>query len=244
MLYKKGVVLIILLPLVLLFVASCSEDEESPVGPSPSPQAPEFTLREVAFPDAMKQSTHEKSQMAMTLTEDAMTFKGTDVVLEAPEGAEALKETSGEWEYEWQEGNLAKTLKITTSTGRITWQMYYDGTKDGNTYNDWRCMDAVQSSDRTSGHVHLFKPGGQHIGIEWVWYTLANSDYKFIMQTYTEPCSKLDIVSKPDKSGKLERFSKNSQGNLVYDLRITWNADGTGAWWIYEDGKQTDYGTW
>ncbi len=241
MLFKKIIFAFILLSFLF---TSCSEDEEAPVGPSPSTEPPEFALREVTFPDAMKQSTNEKAQMAISTTADAMSFKDSDVVLQVPEGAQAVKKTSGNWEYEWQEGNLTKSLKIITSTGRVTWQMYYDGNADGNNFSNWRCMDAVQSSDRTSGHVHLFIPGGQQIGTEWVWYTLANNDYKFIQQTYQESCTKLDIVSKPDKSGKLERFFKNSQGNLVYDLRISWNADGSGAWWTFEDGQQSDYGTW
>ena len=241
--YKKWLFITgVALMIVLLF--ACSKNEENPVTPTTPPKAPEFTLKPFAFPQKMLQSADEMAKRALTIADECLVFEGTGCIFAAPQGATAIKEETGQWEYQWVTGGLTQNLKITAGGGRLTWQLFWNGTEGGQSYANWRKMDVVQRSDQTNGHVYVYKPATTQIALEWVWYTLDSGDYKFVKQWYDEPTGKIELTFKEDKSGRLERFAPNSKGNLVYDLRINWNSDGSGAWWTYHDGVQTGYGTW
>lgn len=229
--------------LLMMFIA-CSSDKESPVTPTTPPKAPEFTLKQFVFPAKMMQSADEKAKLALQIAAEVTNFEGTGCIFEPPAGATAVKEESGNWEYEWMDNNVKNVLKITAGGGRYTWQLLLSGNVEGVSLENWRKMDVVQRTDQTNGHVYLYKLGTQQITIEWVWYTLENGDYKFVKQWYEPPTGKIEFTFKADKSGRLERFSPNSKGSLVYDLRITWNSEGNGAWWTFNDGTQTGYGSW
>jgi hypothetical protein len=229
--------------LMIVFLFSCSSDEENPVTPT-KPKPPEFTLKPFDFPAKMVQSADEMAKRAMTLAAECTAFDGTGCIFAAPQNAQANKEESGDWEYQWITGTLTQKLKMTAGSGRLTWQLYLNGSENGINYVNWRSMDAVQRSDQSNGHVYLYRTGTQQISIEWVWYVLETNDYKYVKQLYDDPTEKIEFTIMEDKSGKMERFVPSSKGGLVYDLRITWNADGTGAWWTYNEGVQTGYGTW
>ncbi len=242
MLSKKAGVVIIALSFVLI-IAGCSS-EESPITPTTTPKPPEFRLKEITFPQHMLNSTDPMAQQAIAIVTEAMDFETCGCIFVPPEGAETIKESSGEWEYRWKTGDLTQTLQITAVSGRDSWKIFYDGVKDGDSFNNWRFMDAVQSADLSSGHVTLFKPVSLIIEMEWVWYTLQAGEYKFVKQYFGDPPYKIDISVKPDKSGKIDKFKPNSSGNMVYDIKFAWNADGSGSYWTFEDGKQTAYGVW
>lgn len=241
--YKKWF-FILGVTLMIVLLSACSSDEENPVAPPTPPKAPEFTLKSFNFPTKMVQSADEMAKKAMTLAAECTSFEGTGCIFAAPQNAQAIKEESGDWEYQWVTSTLTQKLKMTAGSGRLTWQLYLNGADDGVSYVNWRRMDVVQRTDQSNGHVYLYKAGTQQISLEWVWYTLETKDYKFVKQWYEEPTGKIEFTIKEDKSGRMERFAPSSKGSLVYDLRITWNADGTGAWWIYSEGVQTGYGTW
>ncbi len=229
--------------LVTLF-AACSSEKESPVTPTQPPKPPQFKLKAFDFPDKLVQSTDAMAKQVTAMADQVTNFEGTGCIFDPPQNAQAVKEETGNWEYQWTAEGLTQTLKITAGGGRYTWQLFFTGSKEGIGFDNWRKMDVVQRTDLTNGHVYLYKEGSTQIEVEWVWYTLDNGDYKFVKQTYGEPNSKIEITIKTDRSGRIERFAPNSKGNLVYDLRITWNADGSGAWWTFNDGVQTGYGTW
>lgn len=243
MCYKKYLTVLAAV-LFIFLIGGCSSDEESPVAPTPPPKAPAFELKAIDLPNGLLQSTDAKAKLAVQLIDEVNSFEGTPCVFAAPTGAQAVKEVTGSWEYQWITGSLTQNLKITAAEGRLTWQLFWDGVDQGKSFTNWRKMDAVQRTDESNGHVYLYLEGSQQITMEWVWYTLENGDYTMVKQNHQEPISKIDITIKTDKSGKLERFSKNSKGSLVYDLRITWAADGAGEWWTYTDGVQSDYGKW
>ena len=241
---RKNALYAIFASLLILIIAGCSSDEENPITPTPTPSPPEFMLKEITFPQHMLNSTDPMAQQAIATVENAMDFKACGCLFAPPEGAETIKESSGEWEYKWKTGELTQTLQIASVSGRDSWKIFYDGVKDGNSFNNWRFMDAVQSADLSSGHVTLFKPATLIIDMEWVWYTLQLSEYKFIKQYFGDPPYKIDITVKSDQSGKIDVFKPNSSGNMVYDIKFAWKADGSGSYWTFEDGKQTGYGTW
>jgi hypothetical protein len=240
--YKKWF-FILGVALAIVLLSACSSNEENPVAPTP-PKPPEFTLKSFNFPTKMVQSADEMAKKALSLAAECTSFEGTGCIFAAPQNAQAIKEASGDWEYQWVTGTLTQVLKMTAGSGRMTWQLYLNGSDDGKNYINWRRMDAVQKSDQSNGHVYLYKDGTQQISFEWVWYTLETNDYKFVKQWYNEPTGKIEFTIKEDQSGKMERFVPSSKGSMVYDLRITWNADGTGAWWTYSEGVQTGNGIW
>lgn len=226
------------------FLFFCSSDEESPTTPTQTYDPPTFTVNSVTFPAAMESSSDDMAKETISEIEKAMTFEGTGCCFCAPNACETVKNEKTAWEYSWKEEELTRNLKITAISGRNMWQVFYDGSADGVNFSSWRYQDALQTTDQSDGHVHLYKEGTNQLQLEWVWYTLENGDYKFIKQCFSDPCFKYDIVSHPDNSGKLERFAMSSTGNLVYDLRVSWDAEGNGAWWTFSDGAQTDSGTW
>jgi len=238
MLLKKILSLFVLVPSVLLL--TCSSDEESPVSPTPKTDPPEFVLKEVTFPEKMQNSSDQMAKETIERIHQTMSFEGTGCVFEAPANSTAVTETTSAWEYQWTEDQVTNSLKITSTADRNMWQIYFDG----GSYSNWRYMDAVQRSDRTSGHVHLYRSSTSQIEHEWVWYTLENQEYKFIKQVYSDPNSKVEIAFKSDGSGKLETFLPGSGGSLVYELRVSWDNEGNGSWWTFDDGTQTGSGTW
>ena len=246
MLYKKQLCFFVLMCAVLLFVVGCSEDEESPVKPTPKTEPPEFQLRDITFPDKMKNSTDEKAQLAMTVIQGAMSFEGTGCIFAPPSGAEVLAETQTAWEYSWQEGNLTKRLAITslTSINQRKWQIYYTGSADGITYEDnWRFMDAGQTTDLGGGHVYVYKPNTKQIINEWTWRT-ESGKYTFETYDYSTPKLNIEIIINSNKSGKVERFVPSATGVMMHDLLISWDKNGNGSWWTYESGVTTGSGTW
>lgn len=244
MLIKKAIIAAAMASLLLLVIAGCSSNEENPIAPPTTPKAPTFTLKEIIFPQHMLNSTDAHAQQAIALVTDALDFESCGCVFAPPTEAEAVKETSGEWEYKWTTGDLTQTLQISAVSGRNSWKVFYDGSQNGTNFNNWRFMDVVQSTDLSSGHITLFKAGTVETEMEWVWYTLEQNEYKLIKQYYGDPPYKIDISVKKDNSGKIDKFAPNTSGSMVYDVKFSWAADGTGSYWTFEDGKQTGFGTW
>lgn len=245
MFYKKLLVLTAIC-MGLFFIVGCSSDEEGPVTPTEkAPDPPEFQMKELSVPDHMMNSGDAKAQLAVSIIEAAQSFVGTGCVFAPPEGATVLTESKSAWEYSWAEGAVTKRLAITalTSINQHKWQVYYTGTKDGVALDNWRFMDAGQTTDLSSGHVYVYKLNTKQIIQEWTWRTDANS---FTLERYehAEPRSKIEIDIKTDHSGKVERFVPSTTGSMMHDLLINWKADGTGNWWVYENGMTKGSGSW
>jgi hypothetical protein len=245
MLYKKLFVLTAVCLGLFLFFA-CSSDEEGPVKPSEkAPPPPDFELREITVPDKMANSGDAKAQLALSLIDESTSFEGTGCVFKAPDGATVLAESKAAWEYSWVDGALTKRLAITSlsSINQRKWQLYYTGSKDGATFEDWRFMDAGQTLDLGSGHVYVYKTNTKQIIMEWTWRT--DSD-KFTFEKYdhSEPRTKIEIIVRNNGSGKVERFSLSTTGSMMHDLLVNWTADGSGTWWTYDNGMSTNSGSW
>ncbi|MBN1559349.1 hypothetical protein JW998_03820 [candidate division KSB1 bacterium] len=241
---RKVLRMFVLVLLVLFIFAGCSSDEENPIAPTPKSNPPKFNLQEIAFPQKMVNSTDEMAQRAISLVDDAMSFEGTGCVFDPPEGAEVLAETQTAWEYSWQDAGLTKRLAIILISEQHKWQQFFTGTADGKTYDNWRYMDAAQKTDQSMGHVYLYKAVTTQIGQEWSWHTLDNGNYIFKVQNYGESPAKIEITFEPGNAGKIESYKAGTTGALVYDLVITWNANGSGSWRTYQNGAPVDNGTW
>jgi len=229
---------------VLTFLLTGCSEEDNPVKAPSTPDPPTFSLRSIPLPDNLENSPNEMAQQAVSIIEEAMRFDNENCCFEKPEVCKALTEKTGEWEYQWSDGNLTKNLKVTTKGDRDAWQFYLNGNSNGKTFDNFRAMDAVQQKNKSNGHVHLFKSNSIQIETQWVWYTLDNGNYLFTKESFAESRYNLEITIHTDKSGKIERYVLSPAGSMVYDVRFTWEANGSGAWWTYEAGQQKDYGTW
>ncbi len=245
MLYKKLFTMTALCMGLFLFFG-CSSDEEGPVKPTEkAPPPPDFELREITVPDKLANSGDAKAQLAMNLVDQAMSFEGTGCVFAAPEGATVLAESKAAWEYSWVEGALTKRLAITSlsSINQRKWQLYFSGSTDGASLEDWRFMDAGQTTDLGSGHVYVYKTNTKQIILEWTWRT-NQGQYTLEKYDHSDPRSKIEIILRADGSGKVERFTLSTSGSLMHDLLINWAADGSGTWWTYENGMTKETGSW
>lgn len=245
MLYKKLFVLTALC-MGLFLILACSSDEEGPVKPTEkAPPPPDFQLQDITVPDKMMNSADAKAKLALDLIEATTSFEGTGCVFTPPEGATALTESKSAWEYSWVEGALTKRLAITSlvSINQRKWQLYYTGSTDGVTLADWRFMDAGQTTDLSSGHVYVYKINTKQIILEWTWRTDKGT---FTLEKYdhADPRTKIEIILRADKSGKVERFALSTTGSMMHDLLINWDANGNGTWWTYENGVTKETGTW
>jgi hypothetical protein len=245
MLYKKLFVLMAIC-MGLFLIISCSSDEEGPVKPTEqAPPPPDFQLRDITVPDKVMNSGDEKAQLAISLINAVTSFEGTGCVFKAPTGATVLAESRSAWEYSWVEGALTQRLAITslTSINQRKWQLYYTGSKDGVTLEDWRFMDAGQTIDMGSGHVYLYKTNTKQIIMEWTWRT-DKGVFTIEKYDHADPRSKTEVVLKADNSGKVERFVLSTTGSMMHDLLINWTANGAGTWWTYENGVIIGSGSW
>jgi len=245
MLYKKLLVLMAFCMGLFLLVA-CSSDEENPVTPAEqAPDPPEFQMQEMTVPESMMNSGDAKAQLALSLIEEAQSFDGTGCVFEAPSGATVLTESKSAWEYSWVDGSVTKRLAITSlmSIDQQKWQLYYTGSKDGVTLDEWRFMDAGQTTDMGSGHVYVYKLNTKQISLEWTWRT-DKGTYTLEKYDHGDSMSKIEIISRPDGSGKVERFTPSTTGSMLHDLLVNWTASGAGTWWVYENGMTKESGSW
>jgi len=140
---------------------------------------------------------------------------------------------------------LTKRLAITSlsSINQRKWQLYFTGSKDGATFEDWRFMDAGQTNDLSSGHVYVYKTNTRQIMLEWTWRT-NQGQYTLEQYDHSDPRLKMEIILRADGSGKVERFALSSSGSLMHDLLVNWSSDGSGTWWTYENGMTKETGAW
>lgn len=240
----KKMLWLLMLVFLLVLLAGCSSNEENPIAPTPKSEPPEFALKEVSFPQSMTSSTHTMAKKAIEMVTDAMNFDGTGAFFTAPTGAQVLLESKVAWEYSWDTANLNRRLAITLLSGQYKWQLYYTGTANNVTFDNWRFMEAVQKTDKSNGHIYMYRENTGQIVQEWVWYTLEKDEYKFVAQDFGDAKSKIEITLKADTSGKVEFYLPSTSGGLVYNMRMSWDAQGAGAWWTYDNGVQKESGTW
>ena len=71
MFIKKAAFAIFIICLVFLLVAGCSNDEENPITPTPTPKAPAFALKEITLPQLMLSSSDAMAKQAIAMVEDS-----------------------------------------------------------------------------------------------------------------------------------------------------------------------------
>lgn len=228
---------------LLAFVVRCSKSDDNPAGPGGG-QPPQFQVVTVAVPQAMTQAAANNPMVnqAVQFMNLANGMAGYTAFFTPPAGTNSLAKNlninDGPWTSTWTSGTLTITLTISETNTGYSWIVRITGTYKGYTVEDWKLVEAVTSQDGSQGNMVAYQPVTTDVLIEWMWIPVAQGTVALV---YEKPGGQIEInvTSYSDGSGKLEHYE-----NFVLKFKVTWNADGSGSWWTYEGGTQTDTGTW
>lgn len=234
---------LILIPLIIFAVSlfSCSSDNNptEPKDQTLKTKAP--TLKSIELPEHMAQSGDAHAQMAAGWIAMANSFSVYSGLFVPPEGAKSLPGVIGEDKYTWTVGTLAITLVYSTDEEYSRWKIIYNGTDpNGTAFINWVFMEAEQTADGNSGSLFIYQDNSTDLAGKWTWNNSADGSYDFTFLDYSDSGEKLDIHTNSDKSGEMNLY-ENVDGQFVLRYKITWNSDGSGAWWDYESNEN---GTW
>jgi len=225
--------------LILVLVIGCSDDDEGPTGNNGETQQPTFSIDSITVPAAMAQSTDPMAQQAVTYVMMANAFSAYGSWFTSPTTSEGPP-----WTYTWTVDNLTITLTVTEEGTNWVWDIVLSGTDGDYTYDNWLFIHAEQAKDCSSGQLMIYMPVTTEICLEWSWSVDAEGVYTFVMTSYYEEEGlKVEITVNPDNSGELKLYTEVSEVYLL-TFRAVWQADGSGQWWTYVAGLQTDSGSW
>jgi len=232
--------------IVFLFFGfiACS-DSDNPTKAS-DPDSPQFTTRNITLPQGLTNSSNNDAQELVAMIDALENFESDGCCFACPADAPNQESSYSDlkWTLRWQcEQNLDNELLITTGQDRHTWQLFYEGSKDGVNFEHWKRMEAVQTFEKSSGHVNLYIENSRNTEIEWVWYNLTDGSYRFDKTLMVPEIYKMSLKLNSDYSGEFEIYSID-HGKLDKTKRYVWYVNGKGEWWEYENGKQKKHGIW
>ena len=233
--------------LILALAISCSKDK-SPTESEEPQQVPTFRVDTVTVPEKMKQSQDPKAQLAVAYVEMANVISNFGTYFSPPSSGKivpkiALPQDGPPWTYTWTEDNLTITLTISETADRYLWDIVFDGTDGMFTYNNWKFIHAEAMKDGNSGLMIVYWPVTTNIFMQWEWNIDTQGVYTFVMTFFGDVGGKIEITVNPDDSGTL-KFYEEVNGTYALTLKVVWQSDGSGQWWTYEDGTETDSGGW
>ena len=236
---KKLALIPLMIFVTLLFSCSSDDNPTEPTSQKIKPKAP--TAKTIELPEHMVQSGDPHAAMAASWIAMANSFTGYSQFFVPPEGAKSLPKVSDEGKYTWNVGALAITLIYSTDDEYSKWKVIFNGTDDeGTTYVNWVYMEAEQTADGSSGTMLMYEENSTDVAYKWEWTSSDDGSYNFTFLDYSDSGWKLDIHVNADNSGEMNYYD-NVDGEFVLKYKITWNADGSGAWWDYENNEN---GTW
>jgi len=232
----------VLLIVGLLFF-SCSSDKKDS-GTNQEEQPPQgVTIEPVQLPASMVQSSDEHAQLVVAYVNLLNVFQyWTNSLI--PRGqvkkSPALEATTDgpPWVYTWTEQGLTVTLTITIENNQYHWVLTYSGSYEGTQYTNVKVVEAWQNMDGTSGSITLYDPETQSKAADWTWQKDDQGTVTIHFISYDDQ-TEIILVQKADLSGSIE-----VKENSVLVFKATWNGDGTGQWWTYENGSVSGSGTW
>lgn len=243
---KKSSLLIWVLAVAFLsFFVSCSKDDDEPE--PQQQQAPTFSTKTVAVPDAMMQSSDEGAQEAVAYVNLANSFTGLANSFIPPQKCAPYKSTNDgpPWIYTWEvidgEDQYTVTLTISQTSSGYEWDMVIDGTIDGIVVNNFLFMHGELSNDGKNGLFTLYDFETGEICMYVTWNTDDNGVYSVTFEIPED--IKVNVTSNLDGSGDVEVYEWEN-GNYQLEWKAVWTSDGHGEWWSYENGVLVDHGTW
>jgi len=221
--------------LVLAVAAGCSKKS---TGPSKD-EMPEFNGPNVQVPAALTANAGDPQvDYAIQLAEAFGQMGGFSDWMEPP--TRPVGKTMGDdvWEETWtDEDGVSITLRVQETSTQITWQLILSGDLgDGLIVNNFTILSAMEKKDGSEGYLKIYDPESGEEFFVWAW----TSDSTGLNVTFNFAGDFWEIKGRynNDGSGWLEEYW---EGALTF--KIVWTAAGTGEWWTYNNGVQTDHGT-
>ncbi len=240
----KRNLLVMFIPLLFIFLLSCSNDEDNNLVTPETKEPAKLALKEVQVPEHLTQVQDPHAQMAVAVIQMANGFRNYATFFTPPSGATHVPKANGiKDEWTWQEGDLTIRLVYNEGEDQISWQVYLTGTFEGYTVTNWLGAEAQQSKDGSTGHLIIYDPSTTNIAAEWDWNVESDGTYSFVFVGY-ESSQKIDITVNPDNSGTIQIYN-SLQNQFVLQYKISWTASGSGQWWQYDPaGNIVAQGSW
>ncbi len=236
---------VLLFSLFLIF--SCSDSSSGNDEEEQQTEAPDLQVQEVDVPDAMKKSSDPNAQKTVGFVTQANAFSNYSTFWTPQQGAEmpasALGKlpANGEWSYEWSKDSLTITMNITESDDAYHWEIIFNGSMQGETFDNWTYMEATRKKDGSEGNLYLYEYNTTNVNLQWSWMIDDEDVYTFEM---IGDGFKINVLSNPNQSGSLE-FYQGDGGSFTISFRSEWASDGSGSWWDYDSsGTEEDSGSW
>lgn len=248
---KPWPLLLALLLCLSLVVSGCSDDDDDdgPTGPAGN-NPPAFEVgATIELPSGLQESSDPQAQMAYGFVSQLNDLVNYVAVFTPPQGAKAADD-GPPWVYTWtySEGgdSATVTLTIDESGGYYTWELRWDGTVEGEVFDDVLVYAARQAVDGSSGDFYLYDlvEGTGQVVAEWHWSVDAAQTVSFEMISWDGSDSvRITAEVMADGSGSLDLY-EGSASAWVQVWHFEWDALGAGSWAQYEDGSMVGSGTW
>lgn len=235
---KLSSVVFVLLAIVLL--AGCDKDS-NPIDTTPTKKP---TAPTVSFDGPTTNSTNEYAQQAQAFSQ---MFNGFASFFTAFSGLEGTQ-NGNTWTYTFSGGPWTETITVTQlPDNSYTWSIVINGVYEDVTVNNWKAFEGTSSADGKSGTWKIYAENSTLLEVELSWAADAQGNETGSMKFYQNGVldEQLDIVNNVNGTGSMKLWDKKTSGTGLYlNIEITWLANGTGAYTVYnESGVITAQGT-
>lgn len=232
---------IIALAVIVLFTG-CNKDDNPA---APTGEAPQYQIQTISLPEQLEQSSDPHAQTLVSYMQLANVFASSMAgYILPPDGYTPEKREGGLWEYNWKQDALNIALRIRDEQDKFSWVAEFNGKDTQYDYVNWIAYRATQSKDAKSGSFTAYVPNTTIVLGQYNWYVDDAGALHFeIKVSAMQQGGTFVGVLNPDKSGTLEIY-ENIGGQDVLSEKYQWNADGSGQWWIYENGQEKESGSW
>ncbi len=251
---SKNKWLVLLGMLALTFVMAGCSDDDDPAAPT-GDGSPDYgnNYQAPTVPQGMQQSQDPQAAMANAYVNMFAQMSAGMGFMEPPAGAKSAQDDGPPWTYTWSytgDGmDITYTLVIDEDMmGDVaiwTWNVYFDGTIEGEVFDNYNMYSAWEAQDGSEGGFEFYDYPSQDVLFSWYWSYNADGSFDYEMIGYDSGVPQMQILLSVnlDGSGFLE-FDEWNGTAWVIDFYVEWDALGNGSWIQYTDGVQTSSGNW
>ncbi len=240
----KNLKTLFLFPLFLLGILFTGCEKDSTVIDQ-NQQAAEYHVKTITVPDAMTQSSDPGAQMAVAYINMVNSMSSYATMMNPPDEISNKSLKSDEESFTWvvDDGTNSYTVLMKTweSDYKTVWEMYITGIMEGHSLDNFKYIEAIQLSDGSSSTftVYDLDTGEMYMDFTWLLYEDNSLDATFTV--FNE--SKIHMLINQDGSGSLE-FSEWIMSAFWNTYKAQWDTTGHGQYWEYDDGVETNQGSW
>ena len=243
--YRKSLLMLLVLAVASMFVVGCSDDDDSnPTGGNntPTAQTPAVVetitqLNQGPVVTNLAQSGDPNGYGTMAAAYIGMASLANAWLVPPPSASKVVLPSlalSDTVTYTWSDGAVTISMLWIETASEYVWKVIVNGTIDTDVYVNFVMIEAHQDLAGTSGWMEMYELGTPGAVLRWEW-SLSGGVFTMTL-TVTDGVDTVDIVVVvyADGSGYVEVTDG------VEYWQITWNVTGTGGTWT--DG--TESGTW